>query len=316
MQSSTFSRRTLLISGAATAIATPAAAQDVGEGLAWIQATTTVWAEILQVPTALMRGSTFAAYSPATTDRELDEARALAATKRAEMEVEIARCRAMIEATPPAPVVAEGWGQGIVDQSARDQHAALDRLARLALLLENNSNSYVSGRVPFAAAMRISNWSLFGEVDWIMASTTKLARVGQRPNAFVDLWWRSASLDWFGSSVVRCGAAAIGHGDPPADITPAALSTLASEMREVRDGYSAADQFPLDVAPDARGRVRRALPRLVELANAHAGALDELARIWPSILPADLIAGGDIVDRVPRFMAEAGPLIGDIGSPT
>lgn len=318
MQNTAVSRRALIATLAAMGIVPSAKAQDGSDNFAWVQATAAVWIEILQVPMALLRTSGLSAYRVADDERELVEARTRAAAKRAEMQSEIARCRAMMEATPPAPRIAEGWEQAIIDQSLRDQITALERLSALAVFLENNSNAYVSGSIPFAAAMRMSNWSLFGETDWIMASSTKLARVGQVPNGFVDLWHRSASLDWLASSVVRGVAVRIVHGDPPSHITQAqvVLAAIASEMREIAGLYSAADQRPLSVASEARLRVRRALPRLAELAVNQARALDDIARAWPSLSPTDLIADDATFDQAPSFMAVAGPLIGDISSPT
>lgn len=318
MQNFAASRRTLIATLIAASVAPSAKAQDGSDDFAWAQATAVVWVEILRVPMALLRTSGLSAYSVASDERELNDARTRAAVKRATMEAEIARCRAMMEATPPAPRMAEGWEQTIVDQTLNDQRTALERLAALAVFLESNSNAYVSGSIPFAAAMRVSTWSLFGETDWIMASSTKLARVGEERNGFVDLWHRSASLDWLASSVVRSVAVRIVHGDPPSHIAEAqvVLAAIASEMREIAGFYATADQRPLRVAGDARLRVRRALPRLAELAATQAQALDDVARAWPLLSVADVIAEDAAFDQAPSFMAGAGPLIGDISSPT
>lgn len=318
MQNPDVSRRTLIAALIAASVAPSAKAQVGSDGFAWGQATAAIWIEIMQVPMALLRTSGLSAYRVADDERELNDARARAATKRATMESEIARCRAMMEATPPAPQMAAGWEQTLIDQTLSDQGIALDRLAALAVFLESNSNAYVNGNIPFAAAMRMSNWSLFGETDWIMASSTKLARVGEEPNGFVDLWHRSASLDWLASSVVRGVAVRIVHGDPPSHVTEAqvVLAAIASEMREISGLYSTADQRPLRVAGEARLRIRRALPRLAELAANQAQALDDAARAWPSLSPTDVIADDAAFDQAPSFMAVAGPLIGDLSLPT
>lgn len=318
MQNPTASRRTLIATLITASLARSAKAQERSDDFAWGQAAVAVWIEILQVPMALLRTGGLSAYSVADDERELHDARTQAAAKRATMESEIARCHAMMVAVPPAPRMTEGWEQTIVDQTVSDQTSALERLAALAVFLENNSNAYVSGSVPFAAAMRMATWSIFRETDWIMGSSTKLARVGEQPNGFLDLWHRSASLDWLASSVVRGVAVRIVHGDTPSHIFEAqrVMAAIASEMREIAGLYATAAQRSLRVAGEARLRVRRALPSLAQLAANQAQALEAVARAWPSLSATDLIAEDAAFDRAPSFMALAGPLIGDITSPT
>jgi hypothetical protein len=284
----------------------------------WVQSIVTAWSAILDVPMSVVRTSAFAIYGRARDERELSEARATAANKRAEMEAQIARCRALVAALPPGPRVTEGWEQMIVDQVPNDQSHALDRLVTLAAFIESNSNDFARGAISFGAAMPMSQWAVLGEVDWIMASSTKIGRVGQAQNGFVDLWQHAATLDYLASSIVRGVYVRIVHGDPPTKIPEdqAALNGVASEMRRISELFAAADQRSLGIAGDVGLRVRRLLPRLSALAEEQAQALDAISRAWPSLSANDLIAGHVPGAQVPSFVRAAGPLVEFAGQPT
>jgi hypothetical protein len=312
------SRRVILWTASALTLARPAGAQDLTDANAWAEAMGAIWSEILGAPMAALKTSTFSSYRVLSDEQELAEARARAAAKRADMEAEIARRCVLVDAAPPAPQSGEPWEQTIIDQAHGDQKHALERLASVAVFLESNSNDFSSGAVPFPAAMRMANWSLFGEVDWIMASWTKLARLGQKPDSFTDLWHRAMTLDWLASSIIRGACVRIVHGDPPTQIAAAQtdLAGVASEMRRISALFATADQRALDVVGETRRlRLRRALPQLSVLAENQARTLDEIARTWPTLSPADLTAEDTAFDEAPAFIRAAAPLLRDVGIP-
>jgi len=310
------SRRALLATLPAVCIVSAASAQDVETARAWASATALIWSEILHVPVDLLTTGGLSTHRRATNQQDLAEMHARAAAGRAGIEAEVDRCRAMMRAAPPPPTMLHSWEDTIVDRTLRDQAQALERLAAMAVFLEANSNRFAGGEAPFAAAMRLANWTLFGESDWIMACCVKLERLTVAPDSFLDLWHRATSLDWLASSINRTAIIGIVRGDPPEHLAEAqaALGRVSAEMRQISSAFATVGLQGL--SGEGRARVRPLLPRLSALAAEQAKALDEAARAWPSLTPAQLIAEGAEFDNAPSFVQAAGRLVGDVLQPT
>lgn len=304
------SRRTLAATLAAFALSGPAAAQDEVEASQWMRAVTVTWAEIARVPTDALTRSVFPLYGVASDEAELERARRTARENRDAWNAEITRCRAMVEALGPAPQIGGEAAQAIVDQIAPDQRQCLDRLSVLGEFLETTAMRFVAGEMPFTPAMRIINYALFGEIDWIMASATKATRLAFEPDSFRDIVTRLLRLDFLVSSTVRGVLVKILQDEPRDHIVPAqnVLRGAAVEFRHVGERFAAADRLVIDVPPEARQEVRQLLPRLRVLAAEHATRLEATADTWTTLTAAQLLARED-ADLPPSFSAEAGALL-------
>lgn len=310
-------RRNLLLAPLAAALPATARAQTIQEeeALAWGRAAALTWGQILRIPVNVMTegGGTLPAYRVADSEEELSEARTRARATREWGETEIARCRAMVAALGPTPQISDGWEQRIVDQIKPEQIVALDRLAAMFPFIETTGMRYVSGELPFAPVMRMCNYAMFAEINWIMAATMKVGRLAFAPDTFADLWTRLGALDSLVSSVTNTTFLRVLNGDDPSHLRDAqsVLIAAAAETRQITSQFAAPDMSRLDLIGERRQILGPILPRIAAIGAEHATRLEQTAAQWATLTSEQVLATDE--DRVPLFMREAGPLIEGAG---
>lgn len=308
-------RRHFLLAPLAAAFPSLASAQTTPDdaAVAWGRASALTWGEILKIPINSMTegGGSMPAYSVARTEGERVEARARARAARQWGETEIARCRAMVSALGPAPQVGAGWEQQIIDRIIPEQITALDRLAVMFPFIETTGMRYVTGELEFTPVMRMCNYALFAETNWIMAATMRIGRLAFDPDSFADLWTRMGSLDFLVSSTACSTYMRVLNDDDPIHLTAArtVLTATATEVRQITAQYAAPDLSRLGLIGEQRQRLAPVMPQIAAIAAEHAARLDQTAQIWATLTSEQVLAFDASDDRAPQFMDEAGPVI-------